>query len=70
MHQITVKPAVVDGWMVQCGHHHPNLFRSGAKAEHAAKDLARSLANAGHGAKITIYLRDGSIGGQFETPPT
>lgn len=69
MHDITVKPAVVDGWMVQCGHHHPSLFQSGAKAENAAKTLARSLAQAGHEAKITIYLRDGTIGGHFVSSP-
>jgi hypothetical protein len=45
------------------------MFRSGARAEAAARSLGRRLASAGAPAEIHIYLRDGSLGGRFVCPP-
>ena len=47
----------------------PLLFRSGAKAEAAAKRLARALAAAGDPVRIDISLRNGKPGGRFLFDP-
>lgn len=46
------------------------MYRSGAAAETAARDLAGRLARAGEAAKLVVRLRDGSIAGRFLFPPT
>jgi hypothetical protein len=43
------------------------VFASGERAERSARDLAQRLAEAGAPAQITVYLRDGSVGGRFVT---
>jgi hypothetical protein len=45
------------------------MFRSGAKAEAAARDLGGAFAQRGAAAEIHIYLRDGSLAGRFVCPP-
>jgi hypothetical protein len=42
--------------------------KSGASAESAALQLAQGPAYAGAGARIEIYLRDGSLGRRFVVP--
>ncbi|HEY2660274.1 MAG TPA: DUF2188 domain-containing protein [Caulobacteraceae bacterium] len=66
---ITVAP-VQGGWAVEhdiAGN--AMVFRSGAKAEAAARELGGTLAREGEPAEIHIYLRDGSLGGRFVCPP-
>ena len=66
---ITVAP-IMGGWTVQhdvAGN--AMLFKSGAKAEAAARELGGNLAQKGEPAEIHIYLRDGSLAGRFLCPP-
>lgn len=61
--------AADSGWMVRSEAIENELFfRSGASAESAAIRLAEGLADAGQGARIQIYLRDGSFGRSFIVP--
>lgn len=65
MHQIGVRP-FADGWAVSDeSFDNAQVFRSGSRAEDAAKSLAARLAGAGYPSEITIFLRDGAIGGRF-----
>jgi len=64
-HTITVS-AIEGGWAVS--HDlaaNAMRFRSGAKAETAARNLGLDLARSGSSAEIQIFLRDGSLGGRF-----
>lgn len=57
------------GWMLKsdaCVNE--QFFRSGSSAESAAIRLAQALADAGEGASVEIYLRDGSLGRRFTVP--
>jgi hypothetical protein len=66
---ISVKP-VGDGWSVQSNAFDGEMmFLSGAKAEAAARRLARTLSKAGEHAEIHIFLRDGAVAGRFSVPP-
>jgi len=66
---ITVVPTQ-GGWTVQHDlADNPMMFRSGAKAEAAARDLGDAIAQKGRAAEIHIYLRDGSLGGRFVCAP-
>ena len=47
----------------------PLVFRSGAKAEAAAKQLARALVAAGDPVRIDIRLRNGKPGGRYLFDP-
>ena len=70
MQAITIRPCD-QGWFVQYDQvDNPMAFKSGAKAENAAKLLAEKLADAGHQAQIVVYLRDGTVGGRFVATPT
>ncbi len=69
VHTICVKPFDA-GWAVASdGADNDMLFLSGAKAEAAARSLARMLADSGRSAKIEIWLRDGQLAAQFVCPP-
>ena len=65
---ISVKP-VGDGWSVQSDAFDSEMmFLSGAKAEAAARRLARTLAKSGQSSQINIFLRDGALAGRFAVP--
>jgi hypothetical protein len=68
MKAISIVPAA-GGWMM-CSDAIENelFFRSGASAESAAVRLAQGLADAGQGASIEIYIRDGSLARRFVVP--
>jgi hypothetical protein len=69
IHTICVKPFDA-GWSVACdGADNSMLFLSGAKAEAAARALARNVAQAGKPAAIEIWLRDGRLAGRFVCAP-
>jgi hypothetical protein len=66
--KISVVP-VADGWAVRSeGVENDMLFAAGAKAEAAARDLARRVAQNGRTAEVAIYLRDGALAGRFLHP--
>ncbi len=63
--QIGVRP-FAHGWAVSGdSFDNPQVFRSGSRAEDAARSLAARFAHAGYPSEITIFLRDGAIGGRF-----
>ena len=69
MHEISVAPTPT-GWSLHYpGGLEPLVFLSGAKAEAAAHKLAVAIADAGHPVAISIFLRDGVLGGKFVCPP-
>jgi hypothetical protein len=64
-HVIVVEP-FAHGWAVrQPSVDNSQVFKSGAKAEAAARSLGARLANAGKPAEIQVYLRDGALAGRF-----
>jgi hypothetical protein len=66
--KISVLP-VADGWAVRsAGFENDMLFSAGAKAEAAARDLARRCAANGRTAEVAIFLRDGALAGRFLHP--
>jgi len=66
--KISVVPAG-DGWAVRSsGFDNDMLFQAGAKAEAAARDLARRYAEDGVSSELAIYLRDGALAGRFLHP--
>lgn len=68
MKTISIVPAEA-GWMLRTDVvSNEQFFRSGASAESAAIRLAQGLADAGLGARVEIYLRDGSLGRRFVVP--
>jgi hypothetical protein len=65
---IAVKP-IGDGWSVQADAFESEMmFLSGAKAEAAARRLARTLSDNGQASEIRIFLRDGAMAAQFAVP--
>lgn len=67
-HVISVMPAQ-DGWTVQSrAFDNAMVFRSGGRAEAAARRLADRYARAGEPAEIRIFLRDGSLAGRLDFP--
>ena len=63
---ITVKPIDGKGWQVLVGGvQNPQHFSTGGEAERSARRLAARLAEAGQSSEITVYLRDGTLGGRF-----
>lgn len=63
--KISVLPAG-DGWAVRSSSFENDmLFVAGAKAEAAARDLARRYAARGESAEVAIFLRDGALAGRF-----
>lgn len=68
MKPIEIVPAE-GGWMVRSEAIENELFfRSGASAESAAVRLAQGLAHAGKTAKVSIYVRDGTLAREFVVP--
>jgi len=66
---IDVRP-LGQGWAVrQDGTANPQVFRSGARAEDAARALGARLARAGCATEVRIFLRDGALAGRFSCPP-
>ena len=66
--KISVTPAG-DGWAVRSSEFENELmFQAGAKAEAAARDLARRVAASGVPAQVDIFLRDGALAGRFHHP--
>lgn len=66
--RISVLPAG-DGWAVRSSSFENDmLFVAGAKAEAAARDLARRYAARGQSAEVAIFLRDGALAGRFVHP--
>ena len=69
MRSITVTPAD-SGWAVRSDAIDNHLvFRSGAKAEEAAKRLGQALADSGELVQIDVHLRDGERAGRFVCVP-
>jgi hypothetical protein len=63
--KISVVP-VGNGWAIRSSSfENEMLFVAGAKAEAAARDLARRYAARGEAAEVSIFLRDGSVAGRF-----
>lgn len=66
--KISVVP-VGDGWAVRsAGFENDMLFTAGAKAEAAARELARKISQNGRTAEVAIFLRDGALAGRFLHP--
>lgn len=69
MKAIEIVPAE-GGWMLRSDAIENVLFFSaGGSAESAAVRLAQGLAEAGKSARVSIYIRDGSLARQFVVPP-
>jgi hypothetical protein len=67
--KISVVP-IGDGWAVRsAGVDNDMLFAAGAKAEAAARDLARRIAQSGRATEVSIFLRNGALAGRFLHPP-
>lgn len=65
---ISVAPSEA-GWSVQSDILAEAEFHaSGARAESAARALAARTAEAGRGAEVRIFLRDGALAGRFLHP--
>ena len=66
---IFVEPAG-EAWAVRSDlSRNPTIYSTGASAEHAARDLAHRLADAGEPVVLEIKLRDGARAGRFLFPP-
>jgi hypothetical protein len=66
--KISVIPAG-SGWAVRsASFENDMLFAAGAKAEAAARDLARRYAARGESTEVAIFLRDGTMAGRFLHP--
>ena len=68
VHRIDVRPFGERSWSVSFGSEPsevPMLFRSGARAEAAAKSLAIRLADDGTSVEVVIGLRDGTVAARF-----
>ena len=57
------------GWSV-CWEHESLVFLSGARAEAAARSLARAEARCGRAATVIIHGRDGAVAGSWRFTPT
>jgi hypothetical protein len=69
MRSVIVTP-MGTGWAVRCeGVENDMLFRSGAKAEAAARQFAEALAEGGDAVQIHIQLRDGASAARFLCVP-
>jgi hypothetical protein len=45
------------------------MFRSGGRAEAAARNIADAFAVAGMHSEICVFIRDGSLAGRYLCPP-
>jgi hypothetical protein len=67
-HVISVRPDE-SGWAVEFEPFaEPRSFTTGAEAEAAARDIARTLAVTGEPTEILIHLKDGSLGARLRSP--
>src|SRR4051812_8224383 len=67
--RVFVEPAA-EAWTVRSElFDNSMLFSTGARAEQAARDLARRLADAGEPIVLEVRLRDGAKAGRFLFPP-
>lgn len=65
---ISVTPAG-EGWSVRSDVlDGPLAFARGARAEQAARALARRYAEAGQSAEVQVFLKDGALAGRFLHP--
>lgn len=64
---ITVAPSH-GAWTVGRGGSGPQVFRSGATAEAAARQLGDAIARGGEAAEIQIFLRDGTLAERLVCP--
>lgn len=65
---IVVEPSA-DGWVIRGDFDgSPLAFPTGARAEHAAREIAHGLADAGTPVVLDIHLRDGARAGRFLFP--
>jgi hypothetical protein len=65
---ITVAPSQ-GAWIVErLAKSSPQVFRSGATAQAAARQLGDAIARGGQAAEIQIFLRDGSLAERFLCP--
>src|SRR5689334_22134224 len=70
MTEVVSVAATPGGWTVQAdGLAGPLVFRSGARAEEAARRLADAYAMAGRSAEVRITARDGVLAGRFISVP-
>lgn len=68
VHVISVVPDQ-DGWTVRSQlFENAMIFKSGAKAEKAARDLGNRFARSGESSEICVYLRDGALAGRYVIP--
>lgn len=68
MKSIEIVPAE-GGWMMRSDAiENEAFFKTGASAESASVRLAQGLADAGDGARVKIFNRDGSLARQFVVP--
>jgi len=69
METVFVVPAE-SGWAVRSqAIENEMLFRSGARAERAARRLAHALAARGEYVELSIHLKTGELAGRFVCPP-
>jgi len=69
MTEVSVVPAA-EGWAVRSDAiDNEMIFKSGARAEAAARRVAQALAAAGQAVKLHIHLRDGALAARFVVPP-
>ena len=61
---ICVRPSA-GAWLVAGASEGPQLFVSGAEAEHWARRQAQALARDGGGVVVEIVLRDGRLAGRL-----
>jgi hypothetical protein len=65
---ITVAPSH-GAWIVErTATHNPQIFRNGATAEAAARQLGDAIARGGQSAEIQIFLRSGELAGRVICP--
>jgi hypothetical protein len=65
---ITVAPSH-GAWIVErLAKSSPQVFRSGATAQAAARQLGDAIARGGQAAEIQVFLRDGSLAERFLCP--
>jgi len=66
--KISVVP-MGDGWAIRSpSFENDMLFTAGAKAEAAARELARRYSGRGQNVEVSIFLRDGALAGSFQHP--
>ncbi|MFN3583362.1 DUF2188 domain-containing protein [Phenylobacterium sp.] len=69
MTEVSVVPAA-EGWAVRSDAiDNEMIFKSGARAEAAARRVAQALAAAGQAVKLRVHLRDGTLAGRFVVAP-